>query len=82
VPDEGVVDLQLSRIIVRKIHWCLGRSQGHFVHNIGGRWVIYKQRNHHEQRLNFSANPRENLLFLAKNAMAVLHGPLRNMGTI
>jgi hypothetical protein len=57
VPDEGEVDLQLSHIIVRKIHWCSGKSRLHFVHHIGGGWVMCKQRNHREQRLNFFADP-------------------------
>jgi hypothetical protein len=56
------------------------------MHNIGGRWLICKQRNHGEHRLNFSANPREILLFLAQNAMGSFMGsfmgPLRNRGTV
>ena len=42
MPDEGVIDLQLSHIFVRKIHSCSGKIQEHFVHNIGGALVIDK----------------------------------------
>jgi hypothetical protein len=69
VSDERVIELQLIHIIVRRIRWCWGKSQEHFVHNVAGGLVIYKQRNHGEHGLNFSANPREILLFLSQNAM-------------
>jgi hypothetical protein len=75
VPDKGVVEFQLSQIVVGKINWCSGESQEQFVHNIEAGLVICNQRNHCEQRLNFFAEPREILLFLSQDAMKIFHAP-------
>jgi len=79
VPDEGVVDFQLSHTIVESIHWCSGQSQAQFVHDIGVGLVICKKWNHPQQRLNFFAHPLEFLLFLTQDAAGIFHFTLRNM---
>jgi hypothetical protein len=53
--DEGVVEFQLSHVIIGG--WCRGKRQEHFVHNIVGGLVIDNERNHGEHRLNLFADP-------------------------
>ena len=45
---------------------------------IRGGLVICKQRNHREQRPNFSAKPLHVMFFLTQNNMQILHRSTRN----
>jgi hypothetical protein len=74
LPDEGVIGFQISHTIAGRFRDCSRRGQEKQMHGIvRGGLVSCKQRNHREQRPNFSTNPLHIMFFLTQNNMQILH---------